>query len=105
LLDNAATTQKPYLVIEAMEHYYRKQNANIHRGIYQLAAEATAAYEGSRQKVADFIGAKEAKECIFVKGTTEAINMVAQSFTRVGSDRFCENAESQSENAGHRSFV
>jgi len=80
-LDNAATTQKPYLVIEAMEHYYRKQNANIHRGIYQLAAEATAAYEDSRQKVADFIGAKEAKECIFVKGTTEAINMVAQSFT------------------------
>ncbi|MEM9820140.1 MAG: cysteine desulfurase [Bacteroidota bacterium] len=80
-LDNAATTQKPHLVIEAMVQYYQKQNANVHRGIYQLAAEATAAYEGSRQKVAQFIGAAKAAECIFVKGTTEGINLVAQSFT------------------------
>lgn len=79
-LDNAATTQKPWLVIEAMERFYQKGNANIHRGIYTLAAEATAAYEEVRDKVQTFIGAASRKEIVFVKGTTDAINLVANSF-------------------------
>lgn len=80
-LDNAATTQKPQWVIEAIETYYRSQNANIHRGIYQLAAEATEAYEAARRKVKTFIGAGSAEEIVFVRGTTEAVNMVATAFT------------------------
>ncbi len=79
-LDNAATTQKPWLVIEAMERFYQKGNANIHRGIYTLAAEATAAYEAVREQTKNFIGAASRKEIVFVKGTTDAINLVANSF-------------------------
>ena len=78
--DNAATTQKPRAVIDAMSEYYRHDNANIHRGIHNLSVRATVLYEKARDKVARFIGAPHAHECIFVRGTTEAINMVAQSF-------------------------
>lgn len=79
-LDNGATTQKPTAVIERIIHYYRHENANIHRGAYALSEQTTAAYERARSRVADFIGAKEASECIFVRGTTEAINLVATSW-------------------------
>lgn len=79
-LDNAATTQKPQSVINALSDYYTNQNANIHRGIYDLAASATESYESARHKVQDFIGAQEPSQVIFCRGTTEAINLVAHSF-------------------------
>ncbi|MBF8268776.1 MAG: cysteine desulfurase [Gammaproteobacteria bacterium] len=81
-LDNAATSQKPAQVIEAVDHYYRHYNANIHRGVHTLSAEATAAYEAARHKVRDFLNAGSDKEIIFVRGATEAINLVAQTFGR-----------------------
>lgn len=81
-LDNAATTQKPQSVIEAVDQYYREQNANIHRGVYELSQTATAMYEGVRGKIARFIHAAEPAEIIFVRGTTEAINLVASSWGR-----------------------
>jgi cysteine desulfurase/selenocysteine lyase len=77
-LDNASTTQKPQSVIDAMTTYYEHSNANIHRGVYQLSEEATTAYEGVRQKVADFIHANSS-EIIFTKGTTESLNLLAYS--------------------------
>jgi len=80
--DNAATTQKPKQVIQALVDYYENHNANIHRGIHTLAEEATALYEGARKKVAKFIGAQSAKEIIFVRNSTEAINLVAYSWAR-----------------------
>ena len=76
-LDNAATTQKPKQVIKAIEDYYKKYNANIHRGIYKLAEEATAMYEKSKQKVADFIGADGIEEIVYTRNTTESLNLVA----------------------------
>ncbi|HZV12142.1 MAG TPA: cysteine desulfurase [Candidatus Kapabacteria bacterium] len=79
-LDNAATTQKPNIVIETLEKYYREQNANIHRGVHYLSDKATDAYEQARGKVKTWINAAEAREIIFVRGTTEAINLVASSF-------------------------
>ncbi len=79
-LDNGATTQKPQAVIDAIVHYYTHENANIHRGIYSLSQRATEAFELARQKVANFIGAPDAACCIFVRGTTEAINLVAESW-------------------------
>jgi len=81
-LDNAATTQKPRAVIDAIVHYYENTNANIHRGIHTLSEEATNAHETARQKVADFIGAKTAQEIIFTRGTTESINLVAATWAR-----------------------
>lgn len=78
--DNAATTQKPNAVINAIAQYYQHDNANVHRGVHALSVRATEAYEAARAKVKRFINAKSAKECIFVRGTTEAINLVAQSF-------------------------
>lgn len=81
--DNAATTQKPLSVIEAMNRYYLEDNANVHRGVHALSARATLQFEGVRNKVQRFIHAEDACECIFVRGTTEGINLVAQSF--VGS--------------------
>ena len=81
-LDNAATSQKPRAVIEATDRYYREQNANIHRGVYWLSEQATAAYEAVRAKAARFLGARESREIVFVRGTTEAINLVASSFGR-----------------------
>ncbi len=81
-LDSAATSQKPKVVIDAIADYYCLRNANVHRGIYQLAEEATAAYEGARRKVADFVGAARPEELIFTRNTTEAINLVANSWGR-----------------------
>ncbi len=81
-LDNAATTQKPLAVIEAVDDYYRRRNANIHRGAYHLAAGATEAYEAVRRQVQAFIGARHAHEIVFTRGTTESINLVASSFSR-----------------------
>ncbi len=79
-LDNAATTQKPQAVIDAISDYYRTSNANIHRGNHSLAIQATQAYENVRKKVAAYINAASAEEIIFTRGTTEAINLVAYSF-------------------------
>ena len=76
-LDSAATTQKPNSVIEAISDYYREINANVHRGAYRLADEATTAYEGARTKVAQFINASSSREIVFTKGTTAALNLVA----------------------------
>lgn len=80
--DNAATTQKPKAVIQAIQHYYERDNANVHRGVHALSVRATGAYEEARIKVRHFINASSVKECIFVRGTTEAINLVAQSYVR-----------------------
>ena len=81
-LDNAATTFKPKSVIEALEKYYLSECSNVHRGVHTLSEQATADYEGARKKVAQFINAKHAHEIIFTRGTTEAINIVAQSYGR-----------------------
>lgn len=81
-LDNAATTQKPLAVIEAEADYYRHVNANVHRGVHLLSQRATDAFEGARAKTARFINAARAEELVFVRGTTEAINLVAQSYAR-----------------------
>ena len=81
-LDNAATSQKPKQVIETLDDYYREYNSNIHRGVHTLSEKATAVYEGARDKVKDFVNADSTKEIIFVRGATEAINLVAQSFGR-----------------------
>ena len=81
-LDSAATSQKPQAVIDAVLKFYRADNANVHRGVHALSERATAAYEGARVKVQHFLGAAKAKEIIFVKGTTEGINLVAHSFVR-----------------------
>lgn len=82
-LDNAATTQKPFSVIEAENYYYRNDNANVHRGIHALSQRATDAYEAARVKVQQLVNAASPNEIIFVRGTTEAINLVAQSYGRV----------------------
>ena len=92
-LDNAATTQKPLCVIERERDYYLHENCNIHRGVHYLSQKATEAYEHARQTVADFIHAKESKEIIFTRGTTESLNLLATAFERlllkdVSLDRF-----------------
>ena len=81
-LDNAATAQRPLAVIEAMDDFYRRYNANVHRGVHQLSVEASEAFEQSRQAVARLINAPSEREVIFTRGTTEAINLVANSFLR-----------------------
>lgn len=81
-LDSAATSQKPLPVIERIARYYREENANVHRGVYALAAKATDAYEGAREKVARFIGAASADEIVFTRGTTESLNLVASGLGR-----------------------
>jgi cysteine desulfurase/selenocysteine lyase len=81
-LDNGATTQKPRVVIEALSRYYESQNANIHRGVYELSQIATEGYEKARRVVQRFINAAEPAEIIFTRGTTESINLVASSFGR-----------------------
>jgi cysteine desulfurase/selenocysteine lyase len=81
-LDNAATSQKPEAVIQALDDYYRRYNANIHRGVHTLAEEATEAYEQARRKVARFINAASPREVVFVRNTTEAINLVALTWGR-----------------------
>lgn len=81
-LDSASTSQKPRVVLDALQAYYRDYNANVHRGIYRIAEEATARYEGAREKLAAFLGAPRAEEIIFTRGTTEAINLVAATWGR-----------------------
>lgn len=81
-LDNAASSQKPNLVIDAVADYYRQDNANVHRGVHRLSQRATDSYEGARDKVRRFINAQSDKEIIFVRGATEAVNLIAQSFVR-----------------------
>ena len=81
-LDNAATAQKPLAVIETLDHYYREYNANIHRGVHTLSERATSAYEGARETLRAFINAASSREIIYTRGTTEAINLVAQSYAR-----------------------
>jgi len=96
-LDNAATTQKPKSVINATVDYYSCHNANIHRGIHTLAEEATAMYEGARVKLAKFLGARSEKEIIFVRNSTEAINLVAYSWGRANLKKGDEIILSQAE--------
>ena len=81
-LDNAATSQKPFSVIEAMDDFYRQYNSNIHRGIHTIAEEATAKYEEARGRIAEFIGAPSPKQIIFTRNATESINLVAFSWGR-----------------------
>ncbi|MDB5907680.1 MAG: sufS [Massilia sp.] len=87
-LDNAATTQKPNCVVERMKYFYEHENSNIHRAAHELAARATDAYEGAREKVRGFLNAASPNEIVFVRGATEAINLVAQSWGRqnIGKD-------------------
>ena len=82
-LDNAATTQKPQAVIDRIVHYYTHENSNVHRGVHYLSEVATAAYENARTTVKRFINARDEKEIVFTRGTTEAINLVAQTYGRV----------------------
>ncbi len=86
-LDSAATSQKPAVVIDAMDDYYRRYNANPHRGVYTISEEATAAYESARQRLATFINAASVKEVIFTRNTTEAINLVRYSWGRANIHR------------------
>ena len=81
-LDNAASTQKPTAVIEALEHYYEMLNANVHRGVHRLSQEATDAYEAGRRSVARLLGVDDDRQVIFTRGTTEALNLVAHSWGR-----------------------
>lgn len=81
-LDNAATSQKPAVVMDALENYYRQTNANVHRGMHELAEEATGQYEQARKDLAAFLTVPETHQVIFTRGTTEAINLVAQSWAR-----------------------
>ncbi|HSH41300.1 MAG TPA: cysteine desulfurase [Arenicellales bacterium] len=81
-LDNGATTQKPQSVIDAVRDYYSRDNANVHRGVHELSGRATAAFEGAREKVRDFINAASVREVVFTRGTTESVNLVAQSYGR-----------------------
>jgi len=81
-LDNAASSQRPRAVIDAMSRYYEQSHANVHRGVHWLSQEATDLFEGAREKVRRFINARSTREIIFVRGTTEAINLVAQSYGR-----------------------
>jgi len=81
-LDNAATTQKPVAVLDAIRHHYGTQCSNVHRGVHVLSQKATAAFEGARETLRAYVGAREAREIVFTRGTTEAINLVAQTFGR-----------------------
>jgi cysteine desulfurase/selenocysteine lyase len=81
-LDNAASSQRPHAVIDAISHYYEHDHANVHRGVHVLSQRATDAYEGSREVIRRFIHAADTKEIVFTRGTTEAVNLVAQSFLR-----------------------
>jgi cysteine desulfurase/selenocysteine lyase len=81
-LDSAASSQKPSVVIEAVDDYYRRYNANIHRGVYEISEQASSRYEQARHIIADFINAKSPRECIFVRNTTEAMNLIVSSWGR-----------------------
>ena len=81
-LDNGATSQKPQVVIDRLDRYYKSENSNIHRGVHYLSERATSSYEGAREKIRQFLNAESGHEIVFVRGTTEAINLVAQSYGR-----------------------
>jgi cysteine desulfurase / selenocysteine lyase len=81
-LDNAATSQKPQIVIDTVSQFYRAENSNIHRGVHYLSEQASAAYEAARERVARFINARSTNEVVFTRGTTDSINLVAQSYGR-----------------------
>src|SRR3989344_3974251 len=102
-LDNAATSQKPRQVIEAIADYYQKYNANVHRGIHTLSVEATEAYEVARAKIAKFVGVGDASEIIFVRNATEAINLVAYAWGRLNIGRGDEIVLTVAEH--HSNFV
>src|SRR5690625_2888073 len=89
-LDSSATSQKPVQVIEAIDEFYRLHNSNVHRGVHTLGSRATDLYEGARDKVKTFINANSTKEVIFTRGTTTALNIVAQSY---GRDNLSEGDE------------
>src|SRR5438034_7186283 len=78
--DSAATSQKPRAVLDTLRRYYEHANANVHRGLHELSSRATEAYEQSRQRVATYLGATNAEEIVFTRGTTESINLVAQAW-------------------------
>src|SRR5215472_18060621 len=78
--DNAATTQKPRAVLDSLRSYYENHNANVHRGIHELSNRATTAFEAARTRAARFLNARSADEIVFTRGTTEAINLVAQAW-------------------------
>src|SRR5439155_3942420 len=78
--DSATTSQKPQAVLDALRNYYEHENANVHRGLHELSSRATEAYEKSRQQVANYLGAANAGEIVFTRGTTESINLVAQAW-------------------------
>lgn len=96
-LDNAATAQKPAVVIETLSRFFQERNANIHRGVHWLSQEATTLYEAARETVAEFIGAASAREIVFVRGATEGINLIAQglrrSYLRPGDEILLTEAE------------
>ncbi|MDC0300312.1 aminotransferase class V-fold PLP-dependent enzyme, partial [Verrucomicrobia bacterium] len=81
--DNAATSQKPSQVLDAIQHYYQHDNANVHRGIHELSNRATLGYESARERTAEFINANSAREIIFTRGTTEAVNLLASSLSQL----------------------
>src|SRR5947209_16051148 len=81
-LDNAATTQKPRQVIDSLVDFYTNTNANVHRGVHTLSVEATDAYEAARERIARFVNAESPEEIVFVRNTTEALNLVAVSWGR-----------------------
>ena len=88
-LDNAASGQKPRTVIETIDHYYRHDHANVHRGVHTLGERATAAYEGAREKMRGFMNARDVSEIVFTRGATESVNFVANAFgrERLGPDK------------------
>ena len=95
-LDNAATTQKPQIVIDAIKEYYEEENANIHRGVYDLSIKSTHMYELAHAKVAKFIGAKE-NEIIFTRGTTESINLLSYTIKSIAPNTRSEIVLTQME--------
>src|ERR1700760_141340 len=99
-LDNAATTQKPQAVLEAMDEYYHTINSNVHRGVHHLSQLATDAYEGARSTIAEFLHARHTHEVIFTRGTTESINLVAaglgKKFLRAGDSILVSGMEHHS---------
>ena len=101
-LDNAASTQKPRAVLDAVVHYYEHENANVHRGVHTLSERATVSYEAARSKVARFIGAADSSEVVFLRGTTEALNLVASSY---GGDVLGEGDEVLLTEAEHHSNI
>ena len=86
-LDNAASSQRPQVVIDAISSYYERDHANVHRGVHALSQRATDAYEGAREVIRRFINAADTKEMIYTRGTTESVNLVAQSFLRPALNR------------------